>query len=248
MQPAYRPGIIPRMALTSRMGSRSRGQLMNDLMGECPSLLDDLVFYPMWMGSQYVDMISGSLLVNPIGVIPSGCSPDQVPCALFSGSQYMDAGIVPAYRDMSVLMWHSPVDPSTVSWLFSDYQNVQNKRRWALSIGVENPKKAAFVWSVTGGSPAIVLPSIDDVSTGWHLFGGRLSLTTSTCFYDSLQRNASGGQMYNTVGPSIRVGGIENVYANGLIGSSGVWLRFISDREHLAFYNGGQGLRYPFRR
>lgn len=266
MPPAYRPGMVPRMALTPRIGGRGRSQLMNDLMGECPSLLDDLVFYPMWQGSQCVDMISGAVLENSANpVLPTDLSPNGEIAGryLTADIRYLSAGAVDK-------IGHGDSAFSIASWIyptaFPSYSTIITDGKTAPPINGTH--------ILLSGSAGILMLLINTYTTNNYLSisypTNSIPLNAWSCIsitYDgSMQAAGCSMSINNFLQPMTIVknslvtpfnpGGNLQIGArdgsgypfSGGIGATPIWRRVLSGREQAAFHNNGTGLRYPFRR
>lgn len=253
MPPAYRPGLVPRVALTPRMGSRGRSQLMNDLMGECPSLLDDLVFYPMWQGSQCMDMITGALLTNSANPVLLISDIFGRPAGLYVGANgnYLYGPSTGYLRTGSI---------SFAAW-FKRHTGGANTRILATGAG----SNTQHGWSILGSDTSIKVNIGNGVS---RLESSAIPISLNTSYLvcvvinrnsDKLEISLNGTQYYTDISSihndniavhyGVCIGSSSGVSSwDGAIGETPIWQRILSYREQFEFYNNGLGLRYPFRR
>jgi hypothetical protein len=256
--PAYRPGMVPRVALAPRMGFRGRGQLMNDLMGECPGLLDDLGFYPMWTGSQCIDMISGKVAtIN--GTITNTSAPNGEVAKNFSssGAEFALDVIGHGDRQCSMIAWIYPTSFASHNAIITDGLNTGTLRGNYLSLLSGIP--TIFLIG-TYATNCVQISAKTAINTNmWQTIGIRYNgsmRSSGVNFFVSgkpVQPDIPASDTLTTPyvpGANLNVG-IRNradLGFSGSIGPSPIWGRALSDVEHAAFYNGGLGLRYPFRR
>jgi len=252
MKPACRPGLVPQVALKPRMGARSRGMVLNDLMSECPSLLNDLVFYPMWRGSQCVDMISGAVLTNSASpVLPTAQSPSGELAGVFASasSQYLEFPDIGGLRDFTVAVWHYPTAYSTAQALISQW-NPSVSRRWEIwcsSIDglFEFVVSHDNVYANAYKPKAVVAPSLNN----WHMIAGTCVAGSRVGLaIDNLPEvNVSAPNSCYSVSVPINIGRYFSTgYVNGCLGPVAIWRRAVPTQELQLYWNNGMGIRYPF--
>lgn len=248
MPPAYRPGMVPRVALTPRMGSRARGQLMNDLMAECPSLLDDLVFYPMWQGSQCVDMITGAVLAITGTPTPSG-TPNGEPGASMVGA-YITGPVIDLRPDTTIAGWINPIALPAAGTAYAIANKTFNSSmRDVECILMESGFIQNRVFNSSGTSLGAIASNAVAVGM-WHMWTLRIE---SNAFVQTVDSNSkflvNSGTVANSNLPILIGREPVNVRSsNALFGQFAVWKRLLSSQENDLLYNNGSGLRYPFRR
>jgi hypothetical protein len=229
---------------------------MNDLMGECPSLLDDLVFYPMWQGSQCVDMISGAILTKS-GVLPTDAFGGDV-AGRYSSAYLNGPAIRIGDSDFSIAAWTKIADYVTApvrrviigSWKFlgADSRSFMisyriDLARYLFAVSPDGINESSYSANSFGASQ----------DQNWHLVGGwhdasQNTVGVSVDLKSDIYSHSTG--VYPSIAAT-RIGnydGTVNAYLTGSVGQSPMWRRILSDSEWAHFYNNGLGLRYPFRR
>lgn len=255
MKPAYRPGLVSQFAIKPRMGARSRGQTLTGLLGDCPSLLDGLSFYPTWVGSQCVDLVSGAVLTNSANpVIPSDISPNGETAGKYvsASSNYLDASFL--YRDLSkisytVAAWSKHSDISTSRAVF--FGSKTSFQTFGIFWRLAN---TGIVFTIGDGVSYFLNSNPATINTNsWVCSIGYQDASRSVIGLDvnniktvpvtfSPYSTATGGAV--SIG---RLGQYNGAYMAGSIGQIAMWMRLLSDQEKQLFYNNGIGQQYPFR-
>ena len=257
MKPAYRPGLVPQVAMKPRMGARSRMHTMQDLMGECPSLLDDLVFYSMWMGSQCVDMISGTVLTNSASpILPTYNAPNGELAGNYiaASSQFLTTPSTTALAfgdcQFTISSWmqrRTAVYQTYVAkWVAANseyilyYENSANRVRFEVQ-KTNNSGSVGINASSAGALP---------LSTAWKcVFGFHDSINDilGVCVDGRMDIVAhSLGVRASNCAFTIGAEADASLPQNGPIGPVAAWRRILPLQEMQAYDNNGIGIAYPF--
>lgn len=251
--PKLQPATAYRPAPARLPGARNRAQAMNDGFGAVPSLLDSLVFYPVWLGSQCVDMVSGSPLTNSANAVaPTDIAPPGEPAGRFSAasSQWLylsSTALRMSDQGFCVAVWYNLSTITNSLFLVSRANGTTNNREYGIII---SSPYVAFRVSSDGTSGT--LTTVQDRSFGaiptgkWILTLGWHDPDANAIFVRSNNLAAGKESTSNGVYSGSTVLGIgrsaDGAYADGSIGPTPIWKRLLSDREQAAYYANGHGI------
>lgn len=244
MKPAYRPGLVPQVAMRPRMGARSRGQMINELMAGCPSLLDDLIFYPMWTGSRLVDLISGATLTNSANAVP--------PTGVFS-SALSNALQLPSSNSLlmnessfTAAVWCNPTAGGD-QCIFGKYAPSIASREWGIFTRAAG--NFGVLYSATGSSGTVLLSGETITLNQNHLVALARDDSYINIYTDGVYKNraAFSGSLYKGTAPIALGSAPDGSFFDGWIGQTSIWRRILSAQEHYMLWTGFDRLSYPFR-
>lgn len=235
----YRPCImrIP--------GARNRAQAMNDGFGELPSLLDSLVFYPVWIGSQCVDMVSGSVLTNSANpVVPDSTDPaDNIAGSfLAASSRRLYGPSLWTGEEVSVAAWAKVTSIAVAHRCI--FANLVNPTLEGIYLGVAHTTGLCRFIPKVGAAQVIVYSSVAARLNQWECVIATVDSSGSASI--NVSGIARSQNLGGKISPSSAAHYCGSYYGgeffNGSIGSIAVWNRCVSDREQLAYYANGQGI------
>lgn len=260
MIPPFRPAIRPLMARPLRSGYRSRSQLMGELFAGCPSLLDSLVFYPIWLGptyADYFDMISGTQFSQSTNhVLPSDIDPMGDPCGVFSSalSQQVHVSSLPGNQVQNGSrktfgVWVKLNSISANQYIISKYNASGNNREYWLYYQSASNR---FVWLMydtsSSNSDSVVTVTSDEIPIigKWYLVLGDIDPVTnriSIRWNNHKKQYSNISYIHDPKTSAFSIGYNSGTsYADAAVGPTPIWQRLLSDQEALLYYNNGLGL------
>jgi hypothetical protein len=218
-------------------------QMMGNLFGSCPSLLDDLVFYPMWQGLQCVDFLSGNILSNT--EVTNGTSP----CGEVTGT-FTPSSTLGFSSSGAVVMGNSSYTIAAWVYLSSDaYFGIISKQSGTnmreFNVDYLNTTKAfRFQTNWSGQSTGWITASSTSFGTplpnAWHLAVAQLDSPNRkiSIIVDNVSRDdvAYNYAQYAATSP-INLGS-----GTGMIWQTPMWRRLLSAGEIRRFWNNGIGI------